>query len=166
MDGGVVIMLKNWGYIFDEIFNGIISTIITLLIILIPLFIFIEILIKCNALEKLARKLSWFAKLIKVDKKAIFPLLVGIVMGVTYGAGTLIELNKEDPLSERDFAILGIFMYMCHGLIETVVIFAVAGANIWVVSIGRFLIALVVTMILARTSRIKKLSNEPKYIKT
>ncbi len=154
-------MIKSWDFIFNEMLNGVVSMVLTLLAILVPLFIVIEVLVYFNLIEKLAKKMTWFAKLIKTEEKAIFPLLVGLVMGVTYGAGTLIELNKKEPLSQRDFTIIGIFMYMCHGLIETVVIFAVIGANIWVISIGRLLIALVITMVLARMKFVRDLSDEP-----
>ncbi len=152
-------MTQSWEFIFDEMLLGVLSMILNLLKVLIPLFIIIEILTKLKIMEKIAKKLSWFGKIISVGPKAVFPLLVGLVMGVTYGAGTLIELNKTNPISKRDFMTIGIFMYMCHGLIETALIFYIVGANVWVITLGRFTIALVVTIILARTPWIKKLPN-------
>ena len=153
-------MLVSWDVILGEMFWGILSMIKSLLIVLIPLFVLIEILVKTNAMEKLAKKLAWFGRLIGISPKAVFPLLVAIVMGVTYGAGTLIELNKTNPLSKRDFAIIGIFVYMCHGMVETGLIFFLAGANVWVITVGRFLIALIVTIIASKTKWIKRLSTE------
>ncbi len=151
-------MSESWNFIFDEMLNGTISMVVNVMIILVPLFLIIETLIKLNIMAKIAKKLSFIGKLIGVSQKAVFPLLVGVVMGVTYGAGTLIELNKTDPLSKRDFTTIGIFMYMCHGVIETAFLFAIIGANVWVITIGRVLLALVVTIILSRTHWIKKLS--------
>ncbi len=151
-------MSESWNFIFDEMLNGTISMVINVMVVLVPLFLIIETLTKFNVMAKIATKLSFIGRLIGTSQKAVFPLLVGIVMGVTYGAGTLIELNKTDPLSERDFATIGIFMYMCHGMIETAFLFAIVGANIWVITIGRLLIALVVTIVLSKTRWIKKLS--------
>ncbi len=144
----------------NEMVTGVISTVKMLLIIIIPLFIVLEILIQTGAINKLSRKLRWFAKLIKVDDKAILPLLVAILMGVSYGAGTLMELNKENPLSKRDFMIIGVFMYMCHSLIETTLLFTVIGANVWYISVARFVITLIITMIIARSKWIQKYSKE------
>ncbi|MPN35727.1 hypothetical protein SDC9_183226 [bioreactor metagenome] len=85
-----------------------------------------------------------------MQKQSIFPLLVGVVMGVTNGAGTLIEINRKTPIPHRDYALIGIFMFLCHGIIETAFIFGVAGANIFAITFGRLLIAFFVTAAAAR----------------
>ena len=136
--------------ILQEIFFGCISTAINMLKILIPLMIIVEILMVYHVMEKVADKLQFLAGALGMQKQSIFPLLVGVVMGVTYGAGTLIEINRKTPIPKRDFALIGIFMFLCHGIIETAFIFGVAGANLLAVTAGRLIIAFAVTAIAAR----------------
>ncbi len=150
-------MTQSWSFILNEMISGVGSTIWSLLTIIIPLFIIIEALVQLGAMEKLAQKLGWFAKLLRVEDKAVLPLIIAILMGVSYGAGTLIELTKENPLSRHDFIAVGAFMYMCHSMIETILLFMVAGANIWMISVGRFVFALVVTMLISRSKFVEKL---------
>lgn len=143
--------------IIAEIFFGCISMVINILKILIPLMVIVEILMVYNIMEKLADKLQFLASTMGMKKQSIFPLLVGVVMGVTYGAGTLMEINKLTPIPKKDYALIGIFMFLCHGIIETAFLFGVAGANILAITVGRLVIAFIVTVIAARLPLFKKM---------
>lgn len=143
-------MSATAGVILNEIFFGCIGTALNLLKILIPLMIIVEILMVYHVMEKVADKLNFLAGALGLQKQSIFPLLVGVVMGVTYGAGTLIEINRRTPIPRRDYVLIGIFMFLCHGIIETAFIFGVAGANILAITVGRLAIAFLVTAIAAR----------------
>jgi hypothetical protein len=77
-------------------------------------------------------------------------------MGVTYGAGTLIEINKRTPLSRRDLTLIGIFLYACHGIIETTILFAVAGGNAFFLCAIRLAIAVIITATAARLPHFAK----------
>ena len=112
-----------------------------------------------NVMAKLADKMQFFGKILGIKAQSIFPLLVGVVMGITYGAGTLMEMNKRNPISKKDLALIGIFIFICHGIIETTLLFAVAGANIFVILVVRLLIAILVTAAFARLPIIKKLDD-------
>lgn len=151
-------MSASAGVIFHEVFFGCISTGLNMLKILIPLMIIVEILMVYNVMEKVADKLQFLAGALGMQKQSIFPLLVGVVMGVTYGAGTLIEINRKTPIPKKDFILMGVFMFICHGIIETSFIFGVAGANVFVITIGRLLIAFLATAIAARLPRIRSMS--------
>lgn len=153
-------MSASASVIINEIFFGCISTIFNILKILIPLMIIVEILMVYNIMGKLADKLQFLASYMGMKKQSIFPLLVGVVMGVTYGAGTMIEINRQTPIPKKDFALIGIFMFLCHGIIETAFIFAVAGANILAITLGRLAIAFIVTVIAARLPVFKKMEEE------
>jgi hypothetical protein len=101
-------------------------------------------------MEKMARALSWLTNLLGLTPPAILPLLVATIMGVTYGTGTLIEMNKKDPLPRKDFLLIAMFFFICHGIIETTMIWGSVGANVLFISVGRLLFAAVMTMIAAR----------------
>ena len=146
--------------ILQEMLFGSLSTALNMLKILIPLMIIVEILMVYNVMEKLANKLQFLAKTMGMKKQSIFPLLVGVVMGVTYGAGTLIEINRQTPIPKKDYALIGVFMFLCHGIIETAFIFAVAGANIFMITFGRLLIAYGVTVLAARLPYFRRMEEE------
>jgi hypothetical protein len=111
-------------------------------------------------MEKVADKLQFLAGALGLQKQSVFPLLVGVVMGVTYGAGTLIEINRKTPIPKKDYALIGIFIFICHGIIETGFIFGVAGANVLVITAGRLAIAFIVTAAAARLPMIKRMKDQ------
>lgn len=152
-------MSATFDVILNEMITGSFSTIINLMKVLIPLMIIVEILMVYKIIERLAAKMEGLASIMGMSKNAVFPLLVGVFMGVTYGAGTIMEINRQTPLSKKDMSLIAIFMYLCHGIIETGFLFYVAGANVWVVTVGRIIFALVVTMIAARLPYFKNMKN-------
>jgi len=143
-------MSASWPDIFHEMLFGSLSLIWSLARIIIPLMIVIELMLKFKIAEKLARKMGWFCRLIGITKDAVLPLIVGTLLGVTYGAGLLIELQRQKPLSRKDFALIGVFLYSCHGLIETSFLFVMSGASLIFVVFVRLLFAVIITMIAAR----------------
>lgn len=153
-------MSATFDVILHEIVFGGLSTALNMLKILIPLMIIVEILMVYNVMEKVADRLQFLAGALGMQKQSIFPLLVGVVMGVTYGAGTLIEINRKTPIPRKDYALIGIFMFICHGIIETGFIFAVAGAEIFTITVGRLVIAFLVTAAAARLPVFRKLSEK------
>lgn len=145
--------------ILREMLTGSLSTIISVMKVLIPLMIIVEILMVYKVIERLAGSLEGIGRILGMSRNAIFPLLVGVVMGVTYGAGTIIEINKRTPLSRKDMALVAVFMYLCHGIIETGFLFYMAGANVLVVTLGRLLFAFLVTMLAARLPHFRKMTD-------
>ncbi len=143
-------MTAPWSLILSEIVTGSFSTVINVLKVLIPLMILIEFFHVYHIMEKLAKKLSPVTKVLGLSPPAILPLLVATVMGVTYGTGTLIEMNRRNPLPKKDFILIAVFFFTCHGIIETTAIWATAGANVLVISVGRLFFAAAFTMIAAR----------------
>jgi hypothetical protein len=153
-------MSASAGVIVQEIFFGGAATVLNMLKILIPLMIIVEILMVYNIMEKVADKLQFLAGALGLQKQSIFPLLVGVVMGVIYGAGTLIEINRKTPIPKKDYALIGVFMFICHGIIETGFIFGVAGASILVITVGRLAIAFAVTAAAARLPVFRKMKED------
>ncbi len=145
--------------ILREMLTGSLSTIISVMKVLIPLMIIVEILMVYKVIERLAGSLEGIGRILGMSRNAIFPLLVGVVMGVTYGAGTIIEINKRTPLSRKDMALVAVFMYLCHGIIETGFLFYVAGANVLVVTLGRLLFSFLVTMLAARLPHFRNMTD-------
>lgn len=143
-------MTADFATILHEILFGSLKTVFSVLRVLIPLMILIELLSAYRVIDRLASKLVGLTKTLGLSPPSIVPLLVATIMGVTYGAGTLMEMNKEKPLPRKDFLLIAVFFFVCHGIIETTGIWGAAGANVFVISIGRLLLAAAATMVAAR----------------
>jgi hypothetical protein len=112
--------------------------------------IIIEILSAYKIIERMAAGLGFLSRILGLSRNALLPLLVGLFMGVVYGAGALVEINSRTPFSKKDLALMAIFLYCCHGVIETTFIFAAAGASPLFVCVFRSAVAVFVTMVAAR----------------
>lgn len=133
-----------------ELGLGTLSIVINLLRVIIPLMIAIEIMLVFDVTSIIARKLTPFCRLLGIGHDALLPLLVALLLGVTYGAGALSEMNRTRPLSRKDLALLGVFVFSCHGILETTYLFTVAGGSAVFISALRLAIAVVVTAAAAR----------------
>jgi hypothetical protein len=140
----------GWDIIGRELLSGSLSIAWNLAKVIIPMMIVIELLLAFRLVEKMAARMHWFCRLIGVSRDALLPLLVGLLMGVSYGAGTIMEINRRTPLGKRDLALIGIFIYSCHALLETTILFGIAGGNIVFIGLVRLLIAVFVTAVAAR----------------
>lgn len=118
---------------------------INILLILLPLMILFEILVYTKTLDKLAKKMSFISKWFEMSDKASFPLIVGYLIGLSYGAGILYKYEEKKLISKEEFNKVGSSLCLCHALIEDNLIFAVVGANYFIlffvrVFLGIFLI--------------------------
>lgn len=125
--------------------RGSLNSLITMGKIIIPLMIIMEVLKDAKILEKISERLKPIAKFFDISNEAVFPLLVGLFFGLAYGAGIIIESIEEDGLSEKDLYTIIIFLIACHAIFEDTLIFAVVGANLWLLFFTRLTIAIVIT---------------------
>jgi hypothetical protein len=148
-------MNASFQEIGHEMFYGSVSLVVSILRILIPVMIIVELLLAYKVIDRIAPRLTWLTKLLGVSKEALLPMLVGLFIGVTYSAGTLMEINKQRPLSKKDFTLIAIFLFACHGVIETTFLLVNAGASLIFVCLIRLLIAMLITAVAARVIRDK-----------
>lgn len=116
-------------------------------IIVIPIMIFIQILKDINVITKLSRYLRPFTRAIGVDDRTGIPLLAGIMFGIAYGAGVIIQTAKEENLSKKDLYLATIFLVSCHAVVEDTLIFLPLGINVLYLLMIRVVFALIVTII-------------------
>jgi hypothetical protein len=156
---GGAFMSAPWDVILREMGVGCLTTAWSLFRVIVPLMILIEFLLAYKLIERTAAGLGFLSRVLGIGREALLPLLVGLFMGVSYGAGALIEINRRTPLSKRDIALMAIFIYCCHGIIETTFIFSMAGASPLFVGAFRLLLAVLVTTVAARLPWIRRLPN-------
>ena len=119
-------------------------------IIVIPLMVVMEILKDFKVLDKLAKMMSPVAKLLGISEKSTFPLIIGLTLGLSYGAGAIIQSSKEGDLSKKDLYLLIIFLVACHSVFEDTLLFVSIGANGWLLLTIRIVTAFVLTSLVAR----------------
>lgn len=123
--------------------------ILQLLIIVIPLMSVVQFLRDYHFLDKLSGWLAPFTKVIGVKPNAAMTLVAGLVIGLAYGAGVMIQAVKEDGVSKKDATLCFIFLVACHAVIEDTLIFVPLGIPILPLLIIRVVTAFVLTMIVA-----------------
>jgi len=97
--------------------------------IVIPIMIAMEFLKDIGVLDKLTQLFSPLVKIYGMKKEAGFPLVIGIVIGLSYGAGFIFQAAEEDKLSRRDLYLLTYFLVAAHAVFEDTAIFMAFGVN-------------------------------------
>ena len=115
------------------------------LAIVVPLMVALSLLEWGRAFERISARVGASLGRLGLGEHAIFPLLVGALWGVTYGAGALLQAGREGRLRPAELGILGLFLGLCHALIEDTGLFALQGASIWWLLPGRIVVSVVVT---------------------
>ncbi len=68
-----------------------------------------------------------------LGEASVVPLVAGLVLGIVYGAGVLIEEARAGSMSRREVFLLALFLCTCHAVIEDTLLFVVMGADaLWV----------------------------------
>lgn len=130
---------------------GSLNSVFSMAKIIIPLMIAMEILKDAEILEKISKRLKPISKLFDISNESVFPLLIGMVFGLVYGAGIIIESVEEENLGKKDLYIVMIFLVACHAIFEDTFIFAAVGANLWLLFFTRLIVALVIAYFLSKT---------------
>jgi len=114
------------------------------------IMLLIEIGRDLHLLDRLTLFLAPLLRLFGLSRQAAFPLLVGIIFGIAYGAGVIIEAARTKEISYRDLLLVNMFLSACHALIEDTALFIAVGADPWVILGGRVLLGVVLLFVAGR----------------
>lgn len=143
--------------VMKEAFLGSMKSVYSMAIIIIPLMVVLQIAKDYKLLNKIAESLRFVTKPLGISKTAIFPLVVGVFFGISYGAGVIIDSSKEGNITKKDGVLLMVFFSACHGMIEDTLIFAVLGANAYLIISIRVISAIGLTYLLSQKVKVKSL---------
>ncbi|WXR61360.1 nucleoside recognition domain-containing protein [Peptostreptococcaceae bacterium AGR-M142] len=132
-------------HILQEATISSLSSILSIAKIVIPLMLVLEFLREYKILDKLSNFLNPYIKFLGLSKNSSFPLLVGLIFGISYGAGVIVQSAKEGDISKQDLFLLSIFLIACHALIEDTLLFVAIGANGIILITVRFFTAILIT---------------------
>ena len=77
-----------------------------------------------------------------------FSIAVGVILGITYGAGILIKEAKSGAMSEKEIFTVATFLMICHAIIEDTLLFVIFGADFTLVIAIRTLFAILTTTLM------------------
>lgn len=127
--------------------------VLQLAMVVIPLMIIIQYLKDKQYLQKFSQKLAPFTKVLGIEPNASMTLVSGLVIGLAFGAGVMIQAVQEDGVSKKDATLVFIFLVACHAVVEDTLIFLPLGIPIWPLFLLRLGIAFVLTIVVATVWR-------------
>ena len=138
----------------DSVF-GALSTMFKITLVIIPIMIVMEIARDLNIIDKIAKGMHPITKHFKIADEGTILVTIGLLFGLTYGAGVIIQSSKEGHLDQRSLIIVAIFLATCHAVFEDAILFVAMGANgVLLISI-RFITAVILTYIVSRKLKIE-----------
>jgi len=82
-----------------------------------------------------------------------FSIMVGVILGITYGAGILIAEYEKGALKKKEILFIGTYLMICHAIIEDTLLFVIFGANLWLIVGLRLLFATLIAYLIVKYSK-------------
>lgn len=120
-----------------------------LALIIIPLMIAIQVLKELKWLDTFSKWLSPFARLLGIRENASLTMAAGLLFGLAYGAGVMIQAVKEDGVSKKDLTLTFLFLVACHAVVEDTLLFVPLGIPVWPLLVIRLVTAVLLTVALS-----------------
>ncbi len=112
-------------------------SLIKIALIIMVLMLTTEIMREFGLMDRLMKVLESPMKILGMERKTSFVAVVGLLLGLAYGAGLIIKEAKERSFTSKDILATNIFLGTNHALIEDSLVFAAVGASLpWIV-VGR-----------------------------
>ncbi|WP_078597915.1 nucleoside recognition domain-containing protein [Evansella clarkii] len=141
--------VAGWGAIVLQGVESAFFGIVQLAVIVIPIMIFIQIMKDLKWLDVFSKWMSPFTRVLGIKENTSTTLAAGLVFGLAYGAGVMIQAVKEDGVSKKDLYLVMIFLVACHAVIEDTLLFAPLGIPLWPLLLIRLVTAIVLTIAVA-----------------
>lgn len=140
---------KSDGTGWENFFYGTAETMFWMLIILFFLAWTLELLKRSGIMNYINNFIAPLFKLAGIRGEANSLVAVGLLLGVSYGGGLLIQEAKTGNIPSRQIFLSCIFMGFAHSIIEDTIIVIALGADFTSVFIGRIIFAIIATAFIA-----------------
>lgn len=143
-------VVNGW---LDIVIHGLYTAcfgILQMALIIVPLMVGIQLLRDVNGLQICSKVVSPLTRFIGASDRTGVTFMAGLIFGLGYGAGVMMQTAKEDNLSVKDIYLISIFLAACHAVVEDTLIFIPLGINVLPLLIVRLVAAIVITAIIAR----------------
>lgn len=149
----VVAVPDGWGEIVLLGLQKASFGVVQLALVVIPLMVIIQYLKDRNYLQRFSEKLIPLTKVLGIAPNASMTLVSGLVIGLAFGAGVMIQAVREDGVSKKDATLVFIFLVACHAIVEDTLIFIPLGIPILPLFLLRLFTAFVLTIVVATVWR-------------
>lgn len=139
-----------------ELFTNLLSFLWDITKVIIPLMIVMEIFKDLKIIDKISDTIKPVTKFFTMDEKSAVSIIVGLIFGLLFGAGAIIQSTQEHSIDKRSIFLICMFLSLCHALIEDTFIFGAIGASYAAIVISRVLAAVLTTLVLSRTIKDEK----------
>jgi hypothetical protein len=130
--------------------GGLFGLVWKMLLILVLIFVALEIVTRLRLLEKSLRELHRITRFMGFSEPAGLPLLAGIMFGIVFGGGVIAGSVADLRLEKKQVFLVGIFLAMCHGIIEDTGLLLLLGANAFWITVPRLVLGVVITWLANR----------------
>lgn len=137
-----------WGIIYQGLESATLG-IFQLALIVIPLMVVVQWAKDRNWLVWFSKAMSPFTKMLGMKENTSTTLAAGLVFGLAYGAGVMMQAVKEDGVKKKDLYLAFIFLVACHAVIEDTLLFIPLGIPILPLFLIRLVTAIILTMLVA-----------------
>ena len=123
---------------------GLLYLLIKVFCIVVPLMVLLEVFREFDLIEKITRPFKRPLGLLGFGEESIYPLLAGIIFGISYGGGVLIGESDSGRIKGNQKFLVALYLGLCHAVFEDTLIFVSLGANGVIVLSTRLIMATVV----------------------
>ncbi|UCG38558.1 MAG: hypothetical protein JSV00_10385 [bacterium] len=110
-----------------------------IVVIVVCLMVIVQTMREFGILDRITQALGVPMKLLGMDGRTSFVAAVGLVLGLAYGAGLIIEETRRSAIGRREILATNLFLGTNHALIEDSLVFAAVGASLWWIVPGRLI---------------------------
>ncbi|TMU84367.1 hypothetical protein FGG79_15860 [Bacillus sp. BHET2] len=123
--------------------------VLQLALIVIPLMMIIQVMKDLKWMDVFTRWMSPATRALGMNENTSATMVAGLVIGLAYGAGVMIQAVQEDGVSKKDVTIAFIFLVACHAVVEDTLIFLPLGISVLPLLLIRLVTAILLTLIVA-----------------
>ena len=138
-------IITGWFPIIIDALQQATMGIFRLALIVIPLMVAIQILKDLKWLDVFSKWMSPVTRFLGMSENTSTTLAAGMVFGLAYGSGVMIQSVKEDGVSKKDLTLAFIFLCTCHAIFEDTLIFLTVGISVLPILVIRLGIAIILT---------------------
>lgn len=128
---------------------GLAETMVMMFIVLLLLSWSLEVLKVTGVLAIMMKGIEPLLRLAGIKGEAGHLTAIGLFLGISYGAGLLIHEAKSGIIAPRQIFLSCVFMGFAHSIVEDTLLMASLGADIYSTLIGRLVLAIGATALLA-----------------
>lgn len=125
---------------------GLFILLLKVFFIVVPLMMLLEIFREYKLLDRITDAARRPAGKLGFKRDSIYPLLAGIIFGISYGGGVLIGESSAGRMKGNQNFLVALYLGLCHAVFEDTLIFASLGANGLIVLSSRLLLATAVVL--------------------